>query len=429
MAMKNLRRLSACAFFVLLTQVCVTAQDVNTLKAGVVRVENGRLKEVGTGFIIKIDGNDVYIITAAHVVKGDQRPLIYLFSQQRDAVQAEVLDRENDDTKGLALLRMKVRSTTGIMALRMSHTAQLSGGEDVKVIGFPDGIAFWTVGSGSIARIEGRNLVFSGPIRGGNSGGPVISNGLVIGIVTDVSQASAYATRGEAMEPYINGIVSNLIGLSKPSADQSGESPAEELAQEAERLNKTGKYEEAIRVATEAIRLDRGFALAHAQRAYAYINTSKHKKAIADATEAIRLDPTLAIAHAYRGAAYNRVDSHDLAIEDCTRAISLDPGLAVAYANRGASRLVKGEYDLAIKDCTEAIKINLRYRSAYTNRGHAYFRKGDYEKAVEDYSEAIDLEPENPTLYEHRANAYKKLNKRDLMEYDSKKALELKRKK
>jgi hypothetical protein len=196
----------------------VFAQDINTLKTGVVRIENSRLNEVGTGFIVKVDGNQVYIVTAAHVVKGDQHPIIYVFNQQHDGLQAEVLDREDDDIKGLALLRLKVRSSVavGITALKLSYTSELSGGEDIKVIGFPDATAFWTVVNGSVARIEGRNLVFSGGIRSGASGGPVILNGLVIGLVTDISQSSAYAARGEVIEPYVNGIVPKLIRVGTP---------------------------------------------------------------------------------------------------------------------------------------------------------------------------------------------------------------------
>jgi hypothetical protein len=189
------------------------AQDLNSLKSGVVRIQNNRTNEVGTGFIVKIDGREVYIITASHVVRGDQHPRIYLFNQPRDVVQGELLDREDDDTKGLALVQAKVDSkvASGITSLRFSQTSQLTGGEDVRIIGFPDGVGFWTVGSGTVARIEGRNLVFSGSIRGGNSGGPVILNGLVLGLVTDVTQSSAYAARAEVIEPYVNGLVPNLI--------------------------------------------------------------------------------------------------------------------------------------------------------------------------------------------------------------------------
>jgi hypothetical protein len=189
------------------------AQDLNGLKAAAVRIHNNRNDEVGTGFIVKIDGTQVYIITASHVVRGDQHPQIYFFSQPREPIQAELLDREEDETKGLALIRARVdsRLASTIIAVEFSPTSQLTGGEEVKIIGFPDGVAFWTVSTGTIGRIEGRSVVLSGTLRGGYSGAPVIRDGLVLGLMTDVTQSSSYASRAEVIAIYVNGIVTNLI--------------------------------------------------------------------------------------------------------------------------------------------------------------------------------------------------------------------------
>jgi S1-C subfamily serine protease len=90
------------------------------LKASVVRIENSKGNEVGSGFVIKANVDSVYIVTAAHVVKGDDHSNIYLFSQPHDALPATVLDREDDDSKGLALLLLKSRKDSffGIAALK-----------------------------------------------------------------------------------------------------------------------------------------------------------------------------------------------------------------------------------------------------------------------------------------------------------------------
>jgi S1-C subfamily serine protease len=154
------------------------AQDINSLKAGVVRIENSRFAdEVGSGFIVNIGGGSVYIVTAAHVVKGAQNHRVFLHTKPHESVSAEVLDRQLDDTKGLALLLLKAnaRTVSGLTALRFGPTDNLGNGEGVKVIGFP-GTSIWTVESSSIRRKEGSDLVLSGQIRGGNSGGPVILN-------------------------------------------------------------------------------------------------------------------------------------------------------------------------------------------------------------------------------------------------------------
>lgn len=220
--------LSASTFY-----LSAVAQDLKALKASVVRTENSKRNEVGTGFVIKIDGSNLYIVTAAHVVKGDQRPNVYFFAQPHDALSAIVLDREEDDSKGLALLLLKVRDQpfSGVTALKLGNTAELGNGESVRVIGFPDGTSFWTVETGNIKRLQGRDLILSGVIREGESGGPVILNQEVIGLVTDIGQGDAYATRAEIIIPYVNGIVKNLINPSKSDSNSSSTTTAPPISE------------------------------------------------------------------------------------------------------------------------------------------------------------------------------------------------------
>lgn len=201
------------------------AQDVNSLKSGVVRIHNSQTDDVGTGFILKIEGTQIYIVTAAHVVSGDRHPKIYLFNQPRDSIEAEVINQEDEGTKGLAVLQATIdsRLVSGIRALNLTGTSRLNGGEGVRIIGFPDSVEFWTVGSGTVARVEGKNIVFSGSIRGGYSGAPVLLQGSVLGVVTDVSQSDAYAVRSEAVELYVNGIIRNLSTNSNSSGSPSDE--------------------------------------------------------------------------------------------------------------------------------------------------------------------------------------------------------------
>jgi hypothetical protein len=211
----------------LLAQAGAAAQNATALKAGVVRIENSRFAgEVGSGFIVSIDGERVYIVTAAHVVKGAQNHRVFLYSRQHEPISAEVLNRQLDDTKGLALLllRADARTASGLTALKFGPSEGLGNGEPVKIVGFP-GTSIWTVENSSIKRLDGNDLVLSGQIRGGDSGGPVILNQEVVGLVTDVSEPDAYASRGEIVATYINGIEKNLVappgGGPRPDAKES----------------------------------------------------------------------------------------------------------------------------------------------------------------------------------------------------------------
>jgi len=54
------------------------AQGIEELKKGVVKITaqaDGKTK-VGTGFIVKVDADAAYIVTASHVIEGDPQPKV-----------------------------------------------------------------------------------------------------------------------------------------------------------------------------------------------------------------------------------------------------------------------------------------------------------------------------------------------------------------
>jgi hypothetical protein len=188
------------------------AQDLNVLKSGVVRVDNTKTGDVGAGFILKIEKDRLYVITASHIVRKNEHPNLYLYDRQNDPLPATVIHREFDEDKGLALLMLKAKEElfARVTAVSLDHTVELKGGEPIEVIGFPDGSRFWSVASGSVLRIEGRSLVFAAPVRSGNSGGPVFFKGRVIGLVSDVLPESEYAVPVASILQYVGGIDAKL---------------------------------------------------------------------------------------------------------------------------------------------------------------------------------------------------------------------------
>jgi V8-like Glu-specific endopeptidase len=211
--------ISALTILLLLTLV-TAAQDMKALKAGVVRIKNNNSGEVGAGFIVGIHKDLIYIVTASHVVKGADNPQVYLFNNQFQALPAEQLNRDEDNPKGLALVLVRSHNgetLSGLATLKFADSSEVNGGEGVKIIGFPASTSFWDVSAGIISRLEGNNLIFAAPIRGGNSGGPVIlSDGRVIGMVTDTteSQGTSSAPKAEVIVSYVNGLIPGLIDSS-----------------------------------------------------------------------------------------------------------------------------------------------------------------------------------------------------------------------
>lgn len=132
---------------VLSLSVAASAQDVEGYKRGVVRIHNTRLNVTGTGFIVGLDKDRAYVVTVAHVVRGNAQPDVYFFNRPHDPVRAKLINREDsDDLKGLAFLHVQAGAGTlrELTPLRLT-TSPVRGGEAVSIIGFPDGTDNWSV--------------------------------------------------------------------------------------------------------------------------------------------------------------------------------------------------------------------------------------------------------------------------------------------
>lgn len=187
----------------------VGAQDLAQLKTGVVKITASaeNKTKVGTGFIVRLEADLAYIVTAAHVVSGDPQPKVHFFSRQDVPVPAQVKHAEGgDEATGLALLvvRGKGNIPTGLAALPLAAAVRVSGGEDIMVIGHPRGAGDWAIIKGSIASRQGRDLIVDANIDEGNSGGPIMHNGQVVGLIGGALRYGKGVTVGTVRE-YLEG--------------------------------------------------------------------------------------------------------------------------------------------------------------------------------------------------------------------------------
>ena len=186
------------AAWLVLNSVGAYAQDIETLRAGVVKISSvseGKRK-TGAGFIVKLEPNIAYIVTAAHVVEGDPAPQVEFFTRQNVPVKAEVRKIEGGDLQGLALMVVRGAENLppGLVSLKLGTSALLKGGGDqVSAIGFPSGVASWGVLRVNVVSLEGRNIVLSKDLEEGNSGGPVIKDNQVVGLVMGLNQGFGLA--------------------------------------------------------------------------------------------------------------------------------------------------------------------------------------------------------------------------------------------
>jgi hypothetical protein len=174
------------------------AQPLEPLKARVVRVVSTSLegmRQVGTGFVVALEADLAYIVTASHVVEGAREVQVEFYHRRNRLVPAKVIGMEAGDPKGLAALSVGGGIPEDLSGLALDSSMPVRGGERVKTIGFPriSGVS-WAVISGDIVGRKGSAITFSGAVDEGNSGGPLIKEGRVIGIVTEVAGKFAYAT-------------------------------------------------------------------------------------------------------------------------------------------------------------------------------------------------------------------------------------------
>jgi hypothetical protein len=210
-----------------------SGQPLDQQRAAVVKVTSvvdGKRK-TGTGFVVRMEGDTAYILTASHVVEGDNHPQVAFFARQNVPVEADTARIEGGDPRGLALLlvRGKDKLPPGLVALPFAQGASLSGGEQVTAIGFPQGGGPWAVARADVVSRVGRDLTLAGPIDEGNSGGPVLRNdGAVVAVVTGVNASFALATpvaiasltlEGWGVKPVaVSGVGAGVETVREPSA-------------------------------------------------------------------------------------------------------------------------------------------------------------------------------------------------------------------
>ncbi|NIT60269.1 MAG: hypothetical protein GWN00_29895 [Aliifodinibius sp.] len=93
-----------------------------------------------------------------------------------------------------------------VIALDFDKYVTVKGGEEITSIGFPQmGAIPWAVTSGTIVGRQGRYITFTGAVDEGNSGGPLIKDGIVVGIITDILGLFNYAQPTATVQSALSG--------------------------------------------------------------------------------------------------------------------------------------------------------------------------------------------------------------------------------
>lgn len=210
--------------------------------------------------------------------------------------------------------------------------------------------------------------------------------------------------------------------------------------------NELGRYEEAIKVLKQAVRVipddrDSWWWLAdsykelgeteNAIKAYKQCvritpdNTSalfllgcnqeklgRHKESAETFKQLIKVEPDDASNHRFLGLAYHNLERYQEAIEAYKKGMTIDPNYSHSYTNLGHTYNTLGRYQEAMELYTQAINIDpndaLVY-FVYNELGNVLRKLGSFDKAAESYKQAIKIKPDFDSAYFNLALVYNDL--------------------
>jgi serine protease Do len=150
----------------------------------------------GSGFLISSDG---YIVTNAHVVKGQPAVVTVMMANGATEIAADVVGFATGGVD-LALLKINRRGKT-FPTIQFGDASAVRVGDSIYAIGTPlreSNHNTFTSGMISAIREDGQQIQHSAAINLGNSGGPLINDkGELIGVNTSVQVSRVFDADGE----------------------------------------------------------------------------------------------------------------------------------------------------------------------------------------------------------------------------------------
>jgi hypothetical protein len=182
--------------------------DLSHIRSTVVRVIADRGNRIGSGTIIKVEGQRAYVLTAYHVIQRDvdsgiSHVQVEFFTEDR--LEALISLRRIDVPNDIAVLTVQNMSSSPPPAISWGSSAALRDAQRIYALGHPIGSPGWVVTDGTVSRIQGGRIYFSGTAAiPGNSGGPLLnSQGAFVGMNMQIGDSLGLALEGDVIRSII----------------------------------------------------------------------------------------------------------------------------------------------------------------------------------------------------------------------------------
>lgn len=404
----------------------------------------------GAGVIVSASAQDVYIVTANHLVRrgGNATDVqVQLNPKRGEWVPARILDLQDADLDLAALVIRPAPAAPDALKGAGAAPSSLSRGSEVYPLGYPSG-RVWDLPlrADMVATTTTTRISFESQRVGpGNSGGPLLDAcGHVVGLVVNSDPPMAEAVGIETvLETYRRwglpratltidraatcgrntpGAVATT-GSTLPAVD-AGAARSAAIA-DVRNLHEQRKWAESLPTLNRLVSQGPASAEVYALRSHAYSHLDRIPEATADGEQAVKLAPNSGEAYLRRGEARMGAKRVAEAMADYDKAIQLSPKEFEAWVNRAGGFLGQNEPQKAIDSASQALKIRTDRFEPYAVRGNAYSAMKNFKAAAVDFGQAIALRPDESWLYLSRADAYFQSEQFELALSDANQALKM----
>ena len=187
--------------------------ELARLRRSVVRVMGNRDNSIGSGSVIKVEGQTAYILTAHHVIAEDihqRRRSVPVEFYPDTLLEARLSEHRSDPGNDIAVLIVENLPAPAPPAIPWGDSDTIQETQRVFALGHPRGALNWAVTDGFISGLQAGKMYFSGTaVNRGNSGGPLLNDqGAFVGMNQQlVEGALGIALMSNVIRPLLRGWV------------------------------------------------------------------------------------------------------------------------------------------------------------------------------------------------------------------------------
>ena len=173
----------------------------------------------------------------------------------------------------------------------------------------------------------------------------------------------------------------------------------------------SGRLEEAERLIGEAAKVNPNASNAFYNRACLLQKLNRPEEALACFDRAIAIKPDYIEALVNRSRALTALNRHEAALESLDKVVALKPNLAEAWNNRGAVLFALDRWEESVSSYDRALALRPDYADAWKNRGTSLLMLRRTDDALASFDKALGFAPKDTDLLRRRADLLLQLDR------------------